>query len=109
MRKILREFIDGGWVQPCHFEWACSRFVVPKKLAGDQRLMVDYRGLSAQMQHDRYTLPLIEDIVQKPFRRRVFTLIYLKRGFHQMPLADESRACTALSTPLGFDEIVQVL
>ena len=27
--------------------------------------MVDYRGLNARTQHDRYTLPLMEDMLQK--------------------------------------------
>ena len=52
------------------------------------------------MQHDSYTLPLIGDMVQKQFRRRTFTVIDLKHGYHQMPFADESRSCTALSIPL---------
>ena len=28
-------------------------------------------------------------------------MIDLKHGYHQMPLADESRGCTAMSTPVG--------
>ena len=64
-------------------------------------LVVDYSGLNAQTQHDCYTLPLIEDMLQKQHRRRIFTVIDLKHGYHQMPLAEESRACTAMSTPLG--------
>ena len=76
-------------------------FVVPKKVAAEWRLVVDYRGLNAQTQHDSYTLPLIEDMLQKQHRRRIFTVIDLKHGYHQMPLAEESRACTAMSTPLG--------
>ena len=43
----------------------------------------------------------IEDMLQKQHRRRILTVIDLKHGYHQMPLAEESRACTALSTPLG--------
>ena len=39
--------------------------------------MVDYRGLNAQTQHDSYTLPLIEDMLQKQHRRRIFTVIDL--------------------------------
>ena len=101
MEKILREFIDRGWLEPCHSDWACPCFVVPKKVAGEWRLVVDYRGLSAQTQHDSYTLPLIEDMLQKKFRRRIFTVIDLKHGHHQMPLAEVSRSCTAMSTPLG--------
>ena len=38
-------------------------------------LVVDYRGLNAQTQHDSYTLPLIEDMLQKQFRWRIFTVI----------------------------------
>ena len=48
--------------------------------------MVNYRGLNAQTQHDSYTLPLIEDMLQELFRRRIFTLIDLKHGYHQMLL-----------------------
>ena len=101
MEKILRDFIQRGWLEPCHSEWASPCFVVPKKVAAEWRLVVDYRGLNAQTQHDSYTLPLIEDMLQKQHRRRIFTVIDLKHGYHQMPLAEESRACTAMSTPLG--------
>ena len=101
MEKILRDFIQRGWLEPCHSEWASPCFVVPKKVAGEWRLVVDYRGLNAQTQHDSYKLPLIEDMLQKQHRRRIFTVIDLKHGYHQMPLAEESRACTAMSTPLG--------
>ena len=101
MEKILHDFIERGWLEPCHSEWASPCCIVPKKVAGEWRLVVDYRGLNAQTQHDSYTLSLIEDMLQKQHRRRIFTVIELKHGFHQMPLAEESRACTAMSTPLG--------
>ena len=101
MEKILREFIQRGWLEPCHSEWVSPCFVIPKKVAGGWRLVVDYCGLTAQTQHDSYTLPLNEDMLQKQHQRRIFTVIDLKHGYHQMPLAEESRACTAMSTPLG--------
>ena len=101
MEKILRDFIQRGWLEPCHSEWASPCSVVPKKVAGEWRLVVDYRGLNSQTQHDSYTLPLIEDMLQKQHRRRIFTVIDLKHGYHQMPLTEESCACTAMSTPLG--------
>ena len=101
MEEVLREFIDRGWLGLCHSEWACTCFVVPTKVAVEWRLMVDYRGLSAWTQHDSYTLPLIGDMLQKQFRCRIFTVNDLKHGYYQMPLADESRACKAMSTPPG--------
>ena len=63
------------------------------------RLVVDYRGLNEQTEFDSYTLPLVEDMLQRQHGRRLFTVSYLKHGYHQMPLAPESRACTAMSTP----------
>ena len=50
MENDFREFIDTGWLEPFHSEWASPRSVVPKKVAGEGRLVVDYRGLYAQMQ-----------------------------------------------------------
>ena len=35
MEKILRDFIERGWLEPCHSEWASPCFVVPKKVAGE--------------------------------------------------------------------------
>ena len=35
MEKILRDFIQRGWLEPCHSEWASPCFVVPKKVAGE--------------------------------------------------------------------------
>ena len=48
-----------------------------------------------------YSLPFIDSILQKQGRKRIFTVLDLKHGYHQMPLHEEYRACTAMSTPLG--------
>ena len=62
--------------------------------------MVHYPGLKTPTQHDRDTLPLIEVMPQKPFRQGIFTVVDRKHGYHRMTRAEESRACTAMSTPL---------
>ena len=70
-------------------------------MAGRWRLKVDYRSRNAQIQHDSYTLPLIEDLLQKQFRRRILTVIDLKQGYRQVRLADEFRVCKPMSTTFG--------
>ena len=62
---------------------------------------MDYRGLNEQPEHDSYSLPLIDTILQKQQKKRIFTVLDLKHGYHQMPLHPDSRPCTAMSTPLG--------
>ena len=101
MKKLLAEFIERGWIQPSDSEWASPAFIVPKKEKGEWRLVVDYRGLNEQTEHDSYSLPLIDSILQKQQKKRIFTVLDLKHGYHQMPLHPDSRPCTAMSTPLG--------
>ena len=60
MKKLLAEFIERGWIEPSDSEWASPASIVPKKEKGEWRLVVDYRGLNEQTEHDSYSLPLIE-------------------------------------------------
>ena len=54
MKKLLAEFIERGWIEPSDSEWASPAFIVPKKEKGEWRLVVDYRGLNEQTEHDSY-------------------------------------------------------
>ena len=101
MKKLLAEFIERGWIEPSDSEWASPAFILPKRERGEWRLVVDYRGLNEQTEHDSYSIPLIDTILQKQQKKRIFTVLDLKHGYHQMPLHPDSRSCTAMSTPLG--------
>ena len=101
MKKLLAEFLGRGCIEPSNSEWASPAFIVPKKEKGEWRLVVDYRGLNEQTKHDSYSLPLMNTILQKQQKKRIFTVLDLKHGYHQMPLHPDSRPCTAMSTPLG--------
>ena len=101
MKKLLAEFIERGLIEPSDSEWGSPAFIMPKKEKGEWRLVVDYRGLNEQTEHDLYSLPLIDTILQKQQKKRIFTVLDLKHGYHQMPLHQYSRPCTAMSTPLG--------
>ena len=83
MKKLLMEFIEHGWIEPSDSEWASLAFVVPKKEKGDWRVVVDYRGLNKQTEHDSYSLPLINSILQKEQKKRIFRVLELEHGYHQ--------------------------
>ena len=104
MKKLLKEFIERGWIEPSDSEWASPAFFVPNKEKGEWRSVVDYRGVNEQTKHDSYSPPLIDTILQKHARKRIFTVLDLKHGYHQMPLHEDSSACTAMSMPLGLME-----
>ena len=65
MMKMLNECIERGWIEPCSSEWTSPCFVFPKKVAGKWRLVVDYRDLNSESEHDASSLPLIDNLLQK--------------------------------------------
>ena len=75
--------------------------MVPKKEKAEWGLVVNYRRVNQQTEHASYSLLLIDSILQKQQKKRIFTVLDLKHGYHQMPLHEDCRPCTAMSTPLG--------
>ena len=101
MKKLSKEFIECGCIELSDSEWASPAFILSRKGKGEWRLVVDYRGLNEPTEHDSYSLPLIDTVLQKQARKSIFTALDLKHPFHQMPLHEDSRACAAMSTALG--------
>ena len=82
MKKLLAEFIERGWIEPSDSEWASPAFFVPRKAKSEWRLVVDCRGLNDRTEHDSYSLPLIDTILQKQQKKRIFMVLDLKHGYH---------------------------
>ena len=82
----------SGWNTPC--------FPVPKK-NGKFRLVQDLRPQNEATIKDGHPLPRIGAIVQKQGKFKIWTTLDLVDGFHQMPLREDHRPITCLSTPLG--------
>ena len=81
--------------------WSSPSFPVPKKRPGDYRLVVDYRALNAATINDAHPLPLIEDILVAQGKYRMWSVLDMKDGYHQVPLRKEDRHLTNMTTPHG--------
>ena len=57
MVKILQECIERGGIEPCSTKLASPGFVVANKEAGEQRLVVGYRDLNSESQHNADSAP----------------------------------------------------
>ena len=109
LRKIIeRNLYEFGWLEGCmSSEWCSAPFTVPKPPPADQssidawRLVVDYRALNAATVPDAHPLPLIEKEIAARAKGKLFTVLDLRHGFHQMPLLKEDRHLTAMCTPCG--------
>ena len=102
MEDIVQKWIDVGKIErPLRNEgWGAAVFPIPKK-NGEYRGITDQRGLNERVQRDNYPLPLIEGILERKGRCRLFSKLDLKDAFSQVGLSPECRHLTTINTPLG--------
>ena len=102
MEEIVQKWVDVGKIErPTRNEgWGAAVFPIPKK-NGEYRGITDQRGLNERVLRDNYPLPLIEGILERKGRCRMFSKLDLKDAFSQVPLAPECRHLTTINTPLG--------
>uniref|UniRef100_A0A0W0GEN9 Putative reverse transcriptase-rnase h-integrase n=1 Tax=Moniliophthora roreri TaxID=221103 RepID=A0A0W0GEN9_MONRR len=79
-------------------------FFVSKKEAGALRPCQDYRDLNNGMIKNRYSLPLVTDLVDKLKTARVFTKLDLRNGYNNIRIKDGDQWKAAFKTPRGLFE-----
>ena len=97
-QERVEDVLARGWIEPCPAsERASNGVVVPKKEKGKWRLVVDYRQLNEATLPDAHPLPLIENMLENQSKHKIFTILDLSKGFHQILRHPESRAKTAMN------------
>nr|XP_058966742.1 uncharacterized protein K02A2.6-like [Pocillopora verrucosa] len=89
---ITREEEPTDWV---------SCLVVTEKPNGKLRVCIDPQHLNKALQRSHYPLPVIEDILPELADVKVFSKAYLKDGFLQIQLDQESGKLATFQTPWG--------
>ena len=105
LKKQLEELKSKGLIQPSNSSYAAPVLFVKKK-DGTWRMVVDYRGLNRITVKYRYPIPRIDDLLDRLRGAKVFSLIDLKSGYHQLRIKKEDRHKTAFVTRLGAFEFL---
>ena len=58
---------------------------------------MDYGQLNQATLPDAHPLPLIENMLERQSKQKIFTIVDLSKGFNPIPLHPESRAMTAMN------------
>ena len=98
---LIDEVLKAGKVEPGRGPWNTPSFPVPKKRPGEYRLVQDLRPQNEATIKDGHPLPLIGAILQRQGKYRMWTVLDLTDGYHQMPMKPEHRHITCMSTPRG--------
>ena len=103
-RAEFQRMVDEGIARPSDSCWASPLHMVPKAQEGEWRACGDYRALNAMTRPDRYPIPHVQDFHSRLNGQQVFSKIDLEKAFHQIKVADEDVAKTAVTTPFGLFE-----
>ena len=103
VRRLLREMLDNGIVEPSEGPWS-SPIVLAKKEDGTLRFCVDYRKVNTITKRDAYPLPRNDDTLGTLGGSKFFTIIDLASGYWQVEMA-RSQVSQSM-TPAGVKNVM---
>ncbi|KAL8581862.1 hypothetical protein ACOMHN_010236 [Nucella lapillus] len=102
LKNELDKMVKGGVIAPVSkpTPWV-SQIVVTKKKQGCLRMCIDPPELSKAVRRERYTMPVLEDVIHDLTKSKVFTKADLSSGFWHVQLDEESSLLTTFQTCYG--------
>ena len=94
-------------IRPSCSPWASPLHMVPKP-NGSWRPCGDFGRLNHVTADDRYPLPHIHSFGSTATGSKVFSVIDLVRGYHQIPMNPSDIEKTAVITPFGLFEFLRM-
>ncbi|XP_018359981.1 PREDICTED: uncharacterized protein LOC108759166 [Trachymyrmex cornetzi] len=100
IREITNDLLARGIIKKSNSLY-CARVVPVRKKDGRMRLCVDLRSLNQRVIKQKYPFPITEDCIALLGNKRVFTLLDLRDGFHQIKVDEQSTQYFSFATPDG--------
>lgn len=99
-REYIMDNLHKGFIEPSKAPFA-SPIIMAEKPGGGLRFCVDYRKLNQLTKKDRYPLPLIDEVFERPSRARIFTKLDIRQGFHRIRMHPDSEDLTTFRCRYG--------
>ena len=103
VEEELKNLQEEGIIRPVTkpTNWCAPIVVVPKSTPGKVRICVDYTKLNESVRRENFPLPTTDQLLAQLDGATVFSKLDCNKGFHQIPLAEESQELTTFITPFG--------
>ena len=98
----IEDMLKNDIIEPSNSFWAAP-VVMCRKKDNSYRFAVDYRDLNSVTEPMNFPLPRMEDVMDSVGENnsKIFTVLDLKAGFHQIPLDEETKHKTTFITHKG--------
>src|SRR5215472_4077424 len=101
--RFLDENLQSGRIRPSKSPMASPVFFIKKK-DGSLRLVQDYRKLNAITVKNSYPLPLIQDLMGKVSKAKIFTKLDVRWGYNNVRIKEGDEWKAAFRTNRGLFE-----
>ncbi|GFT27591.1 hypothetical protein TNCV_4559421 [Trichonephila clavipes] len=108
VNKHIEEWLNEGIIRPSSSEYA-SPIVMVKKKEGSSRMCIDYRKLNQKLVKDKFSLPIIEDVLDTLQEAKEYSTLDLRNGFFHVDVDEDCRKYTSFIVPKGQFEFNKVL
>ena len=101
MKKEVEYMLVNGIIEPSKSQWSSPCILVPKG-DGSYRFCTDFRKVNTITKTDSYSIPRVEDCINKIGRAEYVSKFDLLKGYWQVPLTPRAKEITAFVTPTGL-------
>lgn len=105
INRQVKKLLTDDLIEMSRSNYNSPLILVPKKSTDGQpkwRMCIDYRQLNKKLVQDRFPMPRIDEILDGLGKAKIFSVLDLQSGYHQIPLEPESRKITSFSTDRGY-------
>ena len=111
VEEHINDMLHKGIIEPSMSPWSSSIVLVKKKTTDGSikyRFCVDYRSLNAVTKPDAYPIPNITDTLDSLGTSRIFSVLDMASGYHQIEVQEEDREKTAFSCHMGHYQFTKL-